>query len=182
MASLCFIGFPKPSPVSKLQKIFWPRRRRVFLRDIRDLPREIHSIHPKNSTSNFQPSMSTRPLGEFFLLGSYLPNTSPSHQLAGPGWAHGPFLKMIRIASPFKKKHRPRKKVQQKDLLTSPSPRTTVVHGCHVSLPSANDEKRRQLCNSASPLSLLGFIFNVGLRRWDNVPQMFRRGCCNPLN
>ena len=78
---------------------------------------EIFAICLEKSTAR----TGDQAFGEFFLLGSYLPNTSPSHQLAGPGWAHGPFLKMIRIASPLKKTPTS-KNVQQKHLLTKVCP------------------------------------------------------------
>lgn len=102
MASLCFIGFPKPSPVSKL-----PRRRRVFLRDIRDLPREIHS-------KDRWPG-----LWGVFLLGSYLTNTS------GPGlpWT----ISQYDLGCFTLKKTPTSKNVQQKDLLTK------VLHTPNVS-------------------------------------------------
>ena len=110
MASLCF---PNHLQFQNCQKNFWPRRRRVFLRDIRDLPREIHS-------KDRWPG-----LWGVFLLGSYLTNTSPSHQLAGPGlpWT----ISQYDLGCFTLKKTPTSKNVQQKDLLTK------VLHTPNVS-------------------------------------------------
>ena len=109
-------------------------------------------------------------------------NTSPSHQLAGPGCAHGPFLKMIRIASPFKKKHRPQKMCNKKIFWQKSVPQ----NHCSPWVSRVTSFRQRWKKAATVQLGIPAFSSWIHFQCWPSTlgqrPQMFRGGCCNPLN
>lgn len=126
-------------------------------------PKSISPRYSRFASRNPQQGPVTRPLGSFFvrfLSYKYIPIPSACRSQGEPTQA---FLQMIRIASPLKKKHRPRKKVQQKDLLTKvrPSPRTTCsppVSRCHFLPPTT---KKGGSCATRHPRFLFLDSFSM---------------------
>lgn len=110
-------------------------------------------------------------------------NTSPSLSLQVPGWAHGSppkhFSRWFGLLHPLKKNTDLKKGATKRSSDKSPSPRTTVVHGCHVSLPSANDEKTRLV-----QLGIPAFSSWIHFQCWPSTLDGHHAGTtsCNPLN